>query len=231
VRDDPGEDGSAGGSGSAADADDGADAGGGEDVGWGGEEVGGPALVGGGGETEERDGGPGVGGEERVHVGHEHDGKGAEGADEKSELAAGVDAVAVLHAEAGEPAASDGADARDAIDNDERVFDVVEVEAVVVVEELGQIEEVKPPDGVGEAFGEAEGPEAAMAEEDGVEGTSLGDGSEVELGLGGSAAELVVGEDEPENEPAEAKGAGADEGGVPAEAHGDGGDEDGCDEG
>ena len=187
--------------------------------------------MGGGGEAEESDGGPGVGGEERVHVGHEHERKDAEGADEKSELAAGVDAVAVLHAEAGEPAAGDGADAGDGVDGDERVFDVVEIEAVVVVEEFGEIEEIEPPDGVGEAFGEAEGPEAAMAEKDGVNWAALSDGSEVDLGLSGSAAKLVVGEDEPEDEPDESHGAGADEGGVPAEAHGNGCDENGSDEG
>ena len=184
MRDDPGEDGSAGGSGSSADTDDGADAGGGEHVGWGGEEICRPALVGGGGETEESDGGPGVGGEERVHVGHEHDGKDAEGADEESELAAGVDGVAVLHAEAGEPATGDGADAGDGVDGDEGVLDVIEVKTVVVVEELGEIEEIEPPDGVGHALGDAESPEAAVAEEDGVEGASLGDGGEVDLGLG-----------------------------------------------
>ena len=39
---------------------------------------------------------------------------------------------------------------------------VVEVEAVVVVEELGEIEEIEPPDGVGEALGDEEGVEAAV---------------------------------------------------------------------
>ena len=60
VRDDPGEDCSAGGSGCSADADDGADGGGGEHVGGGGEEVGGPALMGGGGEREESVAGQGL---------------------------------------------------------------------------------------------------------------------------------------------------------------------------
>ena len=107
--------------------------------------------------------------------------------------------MAVLHAEAGEPAASDRAYGGGGVDDDERVLDVVQVEAVVVVEKLGEIEEIEPPDGVGETLGDEEGPEAAMAEEDGVERASLGDGSEVGLGLGGAAAELVVGEDEPED--------------------------------
>ena len=57
-----------------------------------------------------------------MHVRNEHDGKHADGADKKSELAPGVDAVAVFHAEAGEPAAGDGADARGGVDDDERIL-------------------------------------------------------------------------------------------------------------
>ena len=41
-----------------------------------------------------------------------------------------------------------------AVDDDQRILGMVEVEAVVVVEELGEIEEIEPPDGIGEAFGE-----------------------------------------------------------------------------
>src|ERR1700689_94695 len=95
----------------AADAHNGADAGGWKHVGWRGEEIRGPALVSGGGEAEEANGRPCIVGEESVHVRNEHDGKHADGADRKSELAPGVDAVAVFHAEAGEPATGDGADA------------------------------------------------------------------------------------------------------------------------
>ena len=69
-----------------------------------------------------------------------------------------------------------------------------------------------------------------MAEENGIERAALSDGGEVDLGLGGAAAEPVVREREPENEPDEPHGAGADEGGVPSPAQGDGGDENGCDE-
>ncbi len=70
--------------------------------------------------------------------GTKHDGQDAQGADEEREFAAGVDAVTAFHAETGEPSASDGAEAGGGVDDDERVFDVVEVEAVVVVEELGE---------------------------------------------------------------------------------------------
>ena len=87
-----------------------------------------------------------------MHVGNQHDRHDTDGADEESELATGVDGVPVLHAEAGEPSAGDGAEAGRGVDDDEGIFDVVQVQAVVVVEELGEIEEVKPPDGVGEAL-------------------------------------------------------------------------------
>ncbi len=90
--------------------------------------------------------------------------------------------MAAVHAEAGEPAAGDGAYGGDGVDDDERVLGVVQVEAVVVVEELGEIEEIEPPDGVGEALGDEEGPEAAMAEQDGVERAALGDWGEARLG-------------------------------------------------
>ena len=81
----------------------------------------------GGGEAEESDGRPRVGGKERMHVGYEHDGHDADGADQESEFAAGVDAVAMLHAEAGEPSAGDGAETGGGVDDDEWVFDVAEV--------------------------------------------------------------------------------------------------------
>ena len=164
MGDKPGEEGSADCAGGAADTDDGADACGGKHIGWGGEEVCGPALVGGGGEAEESDGGPCVGGEEDVHVRDKHDRHDAQSAEQHGEFSSGVDAVTALHEEAGEPAASDGAEAGCSVDHDERVFDVAEIEAVVVVEELGEIEEIEPPDGIGESLAEAERIEAAMAE-------------------------------------------------------------------
>src|SRR5487761_197786 len=186
--------------------------------------------MGGGGEGEEGDRGPGIGGGDGAHVRHKQDGKDAKGADEESELAAGVDAVAVVHAEAREPASGDGADAGDAVDDDERPFGVVEIKTVVLVEKLGEIEEIEPPDGIGETFGDGEGVEAAVTQEDGVERTSLSDRGEGGLGFGGSAAELVVGEDEPGNTPDESHRSGGEEGGVPTPARGDGGDEDRRDE-
>ncbi len=223
---------SAGGSGGATDADDGADAGGWEHVGWCGEEVGRPSLMSGGGETEEPDGGPRIIGEERVHVRDEHDGKHTDGADEEREFSAGVYGVTVLHAEAGEPATCDGTDAGAGVDDDEWVFDVAEIEAVVVVEELGEIEEIEPPDGVGDSFGDAEGPEAAMAQKDGVDwSAALGDGGEVCLSLSGAATKLVVRKDEPNDGPDESHGASADEGGLPSPPGGDCCDKGGCDKG
>ena len=48
-------------------------------------------------------------------------------------------------------------------------------------------------------FADEEGPEAAVAQQDGVDGAALGDGGEVDLGLGGSAAKLVIGEEEPDD--------------------------------
>ena len=185
----------------------------------------------GGGEAEESDGRPGVGRKECVHVGHQHDRRDAERADEESELATGVDAVSVLHTEAGEPSAGDRAETGGGIDDDEGILDVVQVQAVVVVEELWEIKEVKPPDGVGDAFCYEKSPEAAMAEENGVERAALGDGGKVDLGLGSAAAEPVVRKEKPDDEPNKPHGAGADEGGVPSPTQGDGCDEDRRDEG
>ncbi len=139
--------------------------------------------------------------------------------------------MSVLHAEAGEPSAGDRAETGCGVDDDERIFDVVEVEAIVIVEEFGEIEEVEPPDGVGDAFSYEKSPEAAVAQKNGVERAALGDGGKVDLGLGGAAAEPVIGEEEPEDRPGESHGAGADKGGMPSETGGDGGDEDGRDEG
>ncbi len=184
VGDDPGKDGSASGSCRSTEAYDCAETGGGKHVRRGGEEIGRPALMGGGGKAEESDGRPGVGGEEGVHVRHEHDRRDAESADEHGDLAAGVDAEAAIHEEAREPSAPNGADAGGGVDDDEGVLYLAEVEAVVVVEEFGQIEEVEPPDGVGKALGDEEGPESAVAGEDGVDGAALSDGSKLSLGGG-----------------------------------------------
>src|SRR6266851_1799053 len=125
MRDEPGEESSANSSGGSAKANDRADAGRGKHVGRSGEEVRGPALMGGRGEAEQSDGGPGVGGKECVHVGNKHDGHDANGADQEGELAARVDAVSAIHAEAGEPSAGNGAETCSRVNDDERIFDVV----------------------------------------------------------------------------------------------------------
>lgn len=124
MGDEPGETRSTGRTGGPSDADNGRDLGRRKHIGGGGEEIRRPTLVGCGGEAEESDGGPGVGRKEGMHVRNKHDGQHTNGADEERKLAAGVDAVAVLHAEAGEPAPGDGADAGSGVDDDERIFDV-----------------------------------------------------------------------------------------------------------
>ena len=81
------------------------------------------------------------------------------------------------------------------------------------LKELGQIEEIEPPDGVGESFADGEGVEAAVAEQDGRRwGRSAGRGR-VGLGGGGGAAQPVVGEEEPDDAPEDAHRAGGEEGG------------------
>ncbi len=231
VLDDPGEGGSAECSGCTADADDGGDGGGGEHVGGSGEEIGAPALMRGGGERDEQRRGPGVRGEQCAHVRHEDDGENAKRGDEHGGLASVVDRHAAIHEPAGEGSSEDGADGGDEVHGDDVPVGVREREAIVAIEELGEIEEIEPPDAVGESLGEGEGVEAAVAEEGAIERLSCGDGLEVLLGEGGSAAELVVWEGEPDDEPDHAERAGGEEGRLPAEAGGDPGDESGSDEG
>jgi len=108
---------------------------------------------------------------------------------------------------------------------------VAEIQAVVVVEKFREIEEIEPPDGVGDAFGNAKGPESSMANKDGVDRAAFGYGSEVNLGLSRAATELVIGEYEPDDCPYEPHGASANEGGMPSPASGDRCDEDGGNEG
>ncbi|MCU1224573.1 MAG: hypothetical protein JWQ42_2666 [Edaphobacter sp.] len=221
----------------SAEADDGRDGGGGEHVGWGGEEVRGPTLMGSGSKREEGDGGPGAVGRDVSHRWDEHDGNHAEGADEESDFTSAVYAVAALHEEAGESAAGDRADAGDGVDSDDLPVGVSQIQAVVLVEKLGEIEEIEPPDGISEAFGDREGVEALVvgelakeSEEAPVRGRR-DNLLEIDLGLGGSAAKLVIREEKPDNEPDQTHGAGGDEGGPPAEAVGDKGDESRGDEG
>ena len=235
--DDPCEGGSADGPGCSSDADDGGDGGGGEHIAGGGEEIGGPALVGGGGEGDEKCCGPGVRGEEGAHVRDEYDGEDTEGHEEHGEFASMVDGHAAMHESAGEGASQDGAYGRDEIDGDDVPVSGFEAEAVVAIEELREIEEIEPPDAVGEAFAYGEGPEAAAAEDGGEGEGSAADavggevGFEVGLGLGGGSAEAVVGEEEPDDEPDHAHGSGGEEGCLPAVACSDEGYEGGRDEG
>ena len=103
---------------------------------------------------------------------------------EHGDLAAGVDGVAAVHEAAGERIRRRWSRRwRRCRGDDERVLACVEVEAVVVVEELGEIEEVEPPDAVGEAFADGEGVGAAVAQQDWSRmEPPCGDGGEVALG-------------------------------------------------
>ena len=77
-----------------------------------------------GGKTEESDGRPRIIRKQRVHVRYQHDRHYTESADKERKLSTGVDAVAVFHAEAGEPTSCDRANAGSGIDDNEGVFDV-----------------------------------------------------------------------------------------------------------
>ena len=154
-----------------------------------------------GSKTEESDSRPRVGGKERVHVRHEHDGHYTDRTDEHGDLAPGVDAVTTLHQEAGEPAADDGTEAGRGIDDDERIFNLAEIQTVVVVEKLGKIEKIEPPDRVGHTLGDAESVKTAVAKQDGIECPSLRDGGQINLGLGSTTAKPVVGKKKPDDKP------------------------------
>ena len=121
--------------------------------------------MGSGRERKESNCGPGAVRRDSAHVGHEHDWENAESADEQGDLAAAVRAEATMHEEAGERSACDGAYARDGVDGDDLPVGMGEVKAVVFIKELGEIEEIEPPDGIGEAFGEGEGVESALPAE------------------------------------------------------------------
>ena len=95
-------------------------------------------------------------------MGNEHDGQDTKSTDEQSELSSGINTVAAIHAEAREPSASDRAYSSCGVDDDERILGLIEIEAIVVVEKHGEIEEIEPPDGVGKALADTEGPKATV---------------------------------------------------------------------
>src|SRR5579862_3694271 len=108
---------------------------------------------------------------------------------------------------------------------------MVQIEAVVIVEKLRQVEEIEPPDRVGKTLAKEERPEASMAQQGRVDGTALGNGGKIDLGLRCAAAKLVVRKDQPDAEPDQAHGASTDERSMPAEAQSNGRDEQGRYEG
>ena len=182
-------------------------------------------------QREQRDGRPRVGGEDDAEVRHKKNGDDQQGADEQGILSPCIYSVSAFNDKAREPTAADGSHGGNTIDDDQRVLGVVEVQAVVVVQEHREIEEIEPPDGIGESLAEGEGIEATAAQESGVgKGLSVRGvggkiGVQIGLGLSGTAAQAVVWEDEPDDAPENAHGSGADKGSVPAETGGDGGDE------
>ena len=185
----------------------------------------------GGRERDDSHGGPVVLSEDGVGIGNKHDGKHGEGADEHGKFSAGVDGMSVLHAEAGEPSASDRPYAGAGVDGDDGRGALLHGEPVGLVEELGEIEEVEPPDGVGEHLGDAEGVKAFMSHQNAVERAPLRHRNEICLGLGGGSAKLVVGEEHPDNKPTKPHGSGGDKGRMPAVLIGDKGNERRGDEG
>ena len=64
-----------------------------------------------------------------------------------------------------EPAAADAAHVGHEVDDHERQADGLQVEAVVAVQEVGDPEEVQPPDGVGHELADREGPGLAVGEQ------------------------------------------------------------------
>ena len=129
-----------------------------------------------------------------MHMRNKHNRHNAKSADQQSELTPGVDAVPVVHTKAGQPAARDRTKARCGVNDDQRVLHLAEIKTIVIVEEFGQIEEIKPPHWVSHTLCNTEAPETSVAQKDRVDRSTLRDGCEVGLSLRRSTAELVVGE-------------------------------------
>ena len=125
----------------AAQPDHGADGGLGEHVGDEREEVGRPALVGGGGEGDQQHRAPQAGARAAKMIGTT-----ASAQTSMAVLRAALRAPAALDERGREPAAADAADVRDQVDDHDGQAHGAEVQAVVAVEEVGDPEEVQPPD-------------------------------------------------------------------------------------
>ena len=154
-------------------------------------------------------------------LGREHDGHHREGAHEHRGLARSVHAPALLDQGGRQPASPDAAHVGHEVDHDEGQPDGLQVEAVVAVEEIGDPEEVQPPDGVGHELADREGPGLAVGEE-----LAPGDGRDplgrvvADVGhLRGGEPGVLLGRTvapRPPGEPEEAREAGGDERPLPA---------------
>ena len=164
-------------SGHRADAGDGTDRLLGEHVGDGGEEVGRPCLMGRRADADDGDsegrGMPSEVAHIRKILGGEH--REGEQRDEEHRRHAGlIGRHAALHQGHRDAAAVDTADDRDAVDDECGEHDLVLGHAELLLEVIGQPEEVEPPDAVGHEFPEEEGPGLRIAEQAGLGGGAVG---------------------------------------------------------
>ena len=108
--------------------------------------------MGGRSERDEQDRGP------HADVVDEDDRDHADGTDAHRGLAGGVNGPASLDETTGDPAAADAADVRNQVDGNERQADILQVDAVLLVQESRNPEEIEPPDRVGHELADGEGP-------------------------------------------------------------------------
>ena len=206
--------------GHATDTDDRAHGFAGEHVGSEGEDVGRPALVRGRSERDEEHRGP------HANVVDEDDRNDADSADAHCGLARRIDRPAGLDEAGGDPPTADAADIRNQVDSHQWQSDVLEVDAVLLVEETRDPEEVEPPDRVGHELTNSKGPRLAELEQ--AEPTDLAllvgwigfDMGELGRGDGRVFAGRVVGQGPPDD-PGKADGTRDDEGPLPSPGDGD----------
>src|SRR5882757_3411254 len=185
--------------GCTADSDDGTDGGGGKDVRGGGKQVGRPSLMRCCGDCQQTYGDPDIVWEVCMSPRHQSGGQSKGGADQHGEFTAFVEAHTAPHERTGEPSTEDGANARSAVDQDQRQTDVLKVEVVVFVEVLRQPEEIEPPDRVGERLCDREGPGSTMFQNISKRTALVLLDRQLQVCLceGSATAELVIGKDQP----------------------------------
>src|SRR5271167_2513905 len=86
---------------------------------------------------------------ERMREGHQDDRSCAERTNQHGESTARAKRVSATHGEAGEPSAADASDGRSDVDDDERQAQMAHIDVETLMKELGQPEEIEPPDGIG----------------------------------------------------------------------------------